>query len=145
MIGIRSVIGICSTHAPSWAITQTQSADDINMNYGVSIISNTIFGMEHPPLAMIRPCTRGIKPWPARHGWLACLHGTSSIPSYWVVQEWRRSSFQQRRLLLRILLQHIIDNQEAICRCVRKLRAGSFVVSAVSNGLLFPQRMRYSP
>ncbi len=31
-------------------------------------------------------------------------------------QEWRKSSFAQRRKLLRIMLKFIIDNQETICR-----------------------------
>eukprot|EP00887_Chlorella_sp_A99_P003616 scaffold7.g3616.t1 len=30
--------------------------------------------------------------------------------------EWRTSSFKQRRLLLRIILKHIVENQEEICR-----------------------------
>jgi hypothetical protein len=33
-------------------------------------------------------------------------------------QVWRRSSFRQRRLLLRVLLKYIVDNQETICRCL---------------------------
>ncbi len=35
-----------------------------------------------------------------------------------VAQVWRRSSFRQRRLLLRVLLKYIVDNQETICRCL---------------------------
>ena len=33
-----------------------------------------------------------------------------------LVQAWRRSSFAQRRLLLRILLKYILSHQQDICR-----------------------------
>lgn len=81
--------------------------------------SSAPISMEHPPLVMLKPCSQGSELW------CAFLHVTCGFPSCWVAQEWRHSSFQQRRLLLKILLQHIIDNQEAICRCVCKLGAGS--------------------
>jgi len=34
-----------------------------------------------------------------------------------ILQEWRNSSFGERRRLLKILLKFIIENQEIICRC----------------------------
>ncbi|KAK9825118.1 hypothetical protein WJX74_010698 [Apatococcus lobatus] len=50
-------------------------------------------------------------------------------------KEWRQSSFHQRRLLLKILLQHIIDNQEAICR-VSALDSGKPMVDAAFGEVL---------
>lgn len=32
-------------------------------------------------------------------------------------KSWKSSSFEQRRQLLRILLKHVVENQEVICRC----------------------------
>ncbi len=32
------------------------------------------------------------------------------------MQEWKKSSFAQRRRLLRILLRFIIENQDTICK-----------------------------
>ena len=34
-----------------------------------------------------------------------------------LLQVWKQSSFQQRRLLLKTLLKYIIQNQDTICRC----------------------------
>jgi acyl-CoA reductase-like NAD-dependent aldehyde dehydrogenase len=36
-------------------------------------------------------------------------------------QEWRKSSFAQRRLLLKIILKFIVENQEEICRWAGRL------------------------
>lgn len=43
-------------------------------------------------------------------------------------QEWKQSSFNQRRKLLRILLKYIIENQETICKCVAAEGMGMEVV-----------------
>ena len=32
-------------------------------------------------------------------------------------QKWRHSTFRQRRLLMRTILQYILEHQDAICRC----------------------------
>ncbi len=44
-----------------------------------------------------------------------------------VAQVWRRSGFRQRRLLLRVLLKYIVDNQETICRCLPRCLPAPFV------------------
>jgi len=35
-------------------------------------------------------------------------------------REWARSSFAQRRALMRVLLKYTVDNQETICRCEKE-------------------------
>lgn len=42
--------------------------------------------------------------------------------------EWRRSPFAQRRLLLKIILKFIVENQEEICRCLFLCLVFSFVL-----------------
>lgn len=39
-------------------------------------------------------------------------------PSPIAFQEWKKSSFAQRRMLLKILLKFTVENQADICRCL---------------------------
>ncbi len=39
-------------------------------------------------------------------------------PPACALQVWRDSSFAQRKLLLKVILKYIVENQEEICRCV---------------------------
>jgi acyl-CoA reductase-like NAD-dependent aldehyde dehydrogenase len=48
---------------------------------------------------------------------------------------WKRSSFDQRRLLLRVLLKYIVENQEAICK-ISATDSGKPMVDAAFGELI---------
>ena len=65
-------------------------------------------------------CRRPVQP--LRYAWIrvmstcmiSCQLQTAYTPAF--LQEWRHSSFRQRKLLLKTILKYIVDHQEAICR-----------------------------
>lgn len=51
---------------------------------------------------------------PATAAFAHCLH--NRLTPLHATQEWRKSSFRQRNLLLKTIVKYIVENQDTICR-----------------------------